>query len=352
MRSAHISLHGCIRAHKQAWALTGLGLETHLLSSRIAPTHSTSSYTTVQLWNANLPEGGWDDRQLKNAVKLIDKHVDLYHVHNEPNWMFRVVREITDKPVLFDIHDWTSIRNDPKQADEIKEEEFALRNASGFVVPSLGYLNKIRSISTRPSIQIHSKVLGMFYPKNTVRSRPGVVFEGGVQGKKQYFDMNYDYRNWSTFAKEAVQKFGGEKFYLYSANTDEDFEEYKDEKIEIFPPQIYPDLIAQMSTHSCGLVGTPYPLPDFQDSMPNKLFEYVAAGIPCLVLNSPEAQRYVEQNGLGMGISSASEVYDAMQKVKELRVDRERWKHTMESEISALAAFYEEVCRKRKISQI
>lgn len=326
------------------WALSALGLETHLLAGRIAPVHSSSSFSTVQLWNSHLPEGGWDERQLKNAVRLIDRHVDLYHVHNEPNWMFRVIRETTDKPVIFDIHDWTSIRNDPGQVEEVKEEEFAIANASAFVVPSEGYLKRIRAISKRPSILIHSKVSQMFYPPKPKEKKGGIVFEGGLAGLPLYFNYNYPYRNWASFAKDAVKTFPeGLKFTFYSAGGDEDFSEYKDPKIDVYPTQNYPDLIAALSTHDCGLVGTHYPLPDFEDSMPNKLFEYVAAGIPVLVLNSPEAQRYCEANNLGVGISSPTQVYEAMEKVKSLRVDRDRWKFSMESEITALVAFYEEL---------
>jgi hypothetical protein len=59
-----------------------------------------------------------------------------------------------------------------------------------------------------------------------------------------------------------------------------------------------------LSQHSVGIVGTPYPLSDFADSMPNKLFEYVAAGLPVICINAPEAAKYAEANGLGMGVQT------------------------------------------------
>jgi glycosyltransferase involved in cell wall biosynthesis len=117
---------------------------------------------------------------------------------------------------------------------------------------------------------------------------------------------------------------------------------------------MYNELLMQMSRHSAGLVGSPYPLDDFKDSMPNKLFEYVSAGLPVIVINSPEASKYVEENGLGVSIQDASEVGKALEELKGKSLLRERWKFTLEGEISSLVSLYEELCGKdqRVIAQV
>jgi glycosyltransferase involved in cell wall biosynthesis len=295
-----------------------------------------------------------NDRQLKNIVHLLNKEVDLYHLHNEPNWIFRTVRDNTDKPVVFDIHDWTSIRKDPV-AWEVENEKYALANADAFVVPSRGYLKKIREVSKKPSLLVYSKVPSFLFAKEPVVRKHGLVYEGGLKGKDQNQTYNYEYRNWAQFIQKVVAGFpNGNKAYLYSANDGDDFSEYKSDKIELKMPMLYNELIQEMAQYDCGLVGTPFPLPDFEDSMPNKLFEYIGAGIPCVVVNSPEAARFVEENGLGLSVQDASEVPQALEKLKDNTVRRDRWRHTMETEMPPLIEMYGELCGKKErvISQM
>jgi len=77
--------------------------------------------------------------------------------------------------------------------------------------------------------------------------------------------------------------------------------------------------------------------------MPNKFFEYVAAGLPCIIVNSPEAQRFAEENNLGVGIQDATQVKQALDSLKDHRVAQDRWGYTMESQIPKLLALYQEV---------
>ena len=337
MRTAHISLHGCIRSHKMAWSLKQLGYPTHYICNRISPAHSGDGYDTIQTF---VPGDGVPDvKQLQNSVKLVEPYVDLFHVHNEPNWMFRAVKEVTKKPVVFDIHDWSSLRQHEKpHADEIREEEYALKNADAFVVPSQGYYDRLPD---KPKALVYSKVPTWLMPSNKEKKHPGLAFEGGVKGKTK-FKYNFRYRNWAEFAQKAVSNFpNGDKFTFYSANLGEDWSDYENDKIQISEPIVYPQLLHQLSYHTAGLVGAPYELEDFKDSMPNKLFEYLAAGIPCVVINSPEAQKYVEDHNVGVGIQDASEVRGALDKLKDYKPNR--WEFTMEAEIPKLLALYEEV---------
>jgi hypothetical protein len=120
-------------------------------------------------------------------------------------------------------------------------------------------------------------------------------------------------------------------------------------------PMLYNEMINECAKYDCGLVGTPFPLPDFEDSMPNKLFEYVAAGIPSIVINSPEAAKFVEENGLGLSVQDASMVPEAMERLKgDCNVKQDRWRFTMETEMPGLLELYGSLCGKseRVISQI
>jgi glycosyltransferase involved in cell wall biosynthesis len=134
-----------------------------------------------------------------------------------------------------------------------------------------------------------------------------------------------------------------QKVYFYSANPG-DFSIYAHENISVFPPNVFPELLANLAKHSVGLVGSPYPLLDFEDSMPNKLFEYISAGIPVMVFNSPEAKAFVEENKLGVGVADTTEALEAFEMLsRNYDIPKARWGFAMESEIPKLTGFYKEV---------
>ncbi|MHC4951670.1 MAG: hypothetical protein ACYTEU_11910, partial [Planctomycetota bacterium] len=132
-----------------------------------------------------------------------------------------------------------------------------------------------------------------------------------------------------------------------------DYSQYEHEKVEVSPPKIYPELLDSLGTHTAGLVGSPYPLQDFTDSVPNKLFEYIASGLPCVVINSPEAQRYVEKHKLGLGVADPKEAIEALHALSnDTSVIKKRWEHAMEAEIPKLTGFYQEVLCQCTASQV
>lgn len=354
MRIGELSLHGCIRMNKQAWSLALQGHETHYLASQIAPTHSVSTYASVHLWEYLQPDGKLSPKQIVNSIRMVDPHIDVWHVHNEPNWIFRAVHENTTKPVIFDIHDWTSLRR-VKEVDpsEVEEERYALEHADGFCVPSQGYLKRIRGLSKKPSVLVYSMLPEGLFAREKREKKPGLVYAGGLKGKNLEFVYNYDYRNWCEVMQGVAN--AGHDVYGYSANGGEDFEDYAHERIHISPPEVYDELIRKLSQHTAGLVGTPFHVAEFDDAMPNKLFEYISAGIPVIVLNAPEAGRFVEDHDLGICVRDASEIPNALERLTDHNIPLDRWQYTMESQLPSLLGLYEEVLwnkRPRTLRQI
>jgi len=347
MRVGHISVHACIRAHKMAWTMGPTGHDQYMISERIAATHSITPYKGVSIFEA---KGDELSRclQLRQAILNLEPYVDIWHVHNEPNWIFRQVHEVATKPIIWDIHDWTSLRKvEVPHPKELEEEQYAIENADGFSVCSKGYLKKIRELSKKPSQVVYSMVPERFFIRERPGHLPGICFEGGVKGKNDQ-RYNFPYRNWASFSHEAVKNFTEEqKFYFYTANDGEDFSDYEQKKVLFRAPEIYPEMLALMSQHDAGLVGTPFPVKDFEDSMPNKLFEYLAAGLPCIIINSPEALRFGLENQVGIGIQDASQVAEAMESLKDHRVSEDRWAFTMESQMPKLFSLYSEVLCNR-----
>lgn len=338
-----ISVHNCIGNLKLGWTLLKMGYEVHVSGSHYSPTHSFNLFASVNRWEIYGPDGTVDPTQLANAIQMYSKHVDIIVYCNEPNFPFKIIKENASVPCVFSIHDYTSIRDNPDPL-EVEMEKWALENADGFLVVSKGYLKKIREISKKPSALIYLKVTQHMFPEGRkVKDMPGLTYEGGVKGAND-LAYNYPYRNWAAFSHAALKGMKKEdQIYFYTANDGEDFKEYNDDRIKLSPPITYDVLLHNLGRHTAGLVGSPYPLPDFKDSMPNKLFEYVAAGIPAIVLNAPEALEYVEYFGLGVGISDPSEVGEALEKLRDHRILTDRWQFTMEGEMPKLLNLFEEV---------
>ena len=92
-----VSGHACIRMEKQALALIYAGHDVHSISNRLPPHYA--SFNSVSIYD--------DAKQILETVERFEKanDVDVYHVHNEPSWYVSLLKEVTDRPVVLDVHD-------------------------------------------------------------------------------------------------------------------------------------------------------------------------------------------------------------------------------------------------------
>jgi len=107
----------------------------------------------------------------------------------------------------------------------------------------------------------------------------------------------------------------------------------------------YFDLIPAMSRFEWGFVGPGFKHRAFDWAMPNKLFEYLAAGIPPVVYESQEALEFVKEHGIGI------EFKDNAIKDKDVRemyagIVKEK-RFIMESQSSKLIALYESLANEK-----
>jgi hypothetical protein len=112
-----------------------------------------------------------------------------------------------------------------------------------------------------------------------------------------------------------------------------------------FPVLPYGSLIENLSRYDWGYLGHPEPCRKWLDAMPNKLFEYIMAGIPVICCNAPEAGAFVEQHGLGVSIYSIHEIPEIYEQHTELRknVQQKRHEFIMESQVETILDLYRKV---------
>lgn len=337
-----VGWHTCIRVTKMAQTLIKKGYEVHLITGMLPIMYN--SYASVQVYNI----GDWyrgstapSVHQLVNAVRSLRDKVDVFHVHNEPDWIVNVVAENKGKAkLIYDIHDLLSIRTKREEPDERR----AIENADAIVTISEPYKNQIKSKYKikKPFIVIKSCVPEDLYVLKPLSHADGIVYEGGVN--PVISNMNFlQYRNFAGFLKYCNDN--KINFHIFPADPGFDYSYYRNNGAYLYPPKMYPLLLEELSRFDFGFAGTPIPDPEFAGSLPNKIFEYAAAGIPSLVFNAPTSAEFVEKNGLGVAIKSDEDVKKAISekdKLKEL-VLKNRWNFTMQKEIAGLENLYGEI---------
>lgn len=344
-----VSGHGCIRATKMNIALMGKGHEVHLAAKRVVPFAINYKSNVV----------AQDYNQMREAFKIYEQHVDLCHAHNEPSWYVTLWREVSDKPVILDVHDSCLARVTPEEWEKQNstmgchnvrvsaEERNNFQLADALVFPAYRFKELIVSefgLKT-DSIVLPSYVPRHFYSYFPLEWQGGLVYEGKVALEKEVPMFNYcDYRELARQAATLEMD-----FHIYPAGYVPDLQKiYKGEEMKttyIHTPTLLDDLIKRLGRHDWGLVGNITKTSEWDHSLPNKLFEYMAAGTPVAVINSDECADFVEKHKVGIVVKDLAELGQRWGEHREIRnaLARIRMDFCMENRIHELEALYERV---------
>lgn len=344
--------HCCIRVMKQAVPLMEHCGHRVLLASQKVPSLAGSLDLYCQTFSIS---------QLRSFIRLVDHQVDLYYCHNEPSWFVTCIKEISKKPVVLDIHDSFLARLTPEQHEKhieegtnviriTPEERNNFQLADGLVFPSTPFANLVRNEFklTQPWL-----ILPSYLPHNLFGYQQnkdwygGLVYEGRVDlpGKiKEQIEHSagFVYTDYSDFARQC--KDIGIDFHIY-ARADEEFQAvYKDIAIS-HKPEAYNVLIEKLSRHDWGLVGNSFHTPEWEVALPNKLWEYVAAGTPVVSMNAKHCSEILDEYGIGMTVNSVQEIADRWREHTEIRKNllRVRGQFAMENNIHLLEELFQEV---------
>lgn len=345
MKIAEVVLHQCCRAHKQAWMLMDRGHTVHFVTERPLHIHGWRDYHSCNLvWTGHLDGYQPDISQFASTIETLADSVDLFHVHNEPDWIVKVVKDSAKgKPVVWDVHDMVSQRSGSPDQHELN----AMESADGIVVPSRRYKEILQTRTQKPIVEVLSSVPLKLYP--TVRRKPeqiGLVYEGGLKGKEQEKSEQFQFRNWSDVFRQITQM--NIQVWAYPSSSIENFENYQSTGAMIMPPMRYDQLIKNLSAHECGLLGSPTPNNGaFDGSLPNKMFEYIAAGIPAVAYNAPDAANFLEATGFGVGITDLEQLPEVLDRFYQEETKQYVWdmrKHwAAETQVTKLETLYHQL---------
>lgn len=318
------------------------GYDIHLIASK-APTYYEQYSTTIIAPTV---------RQYLRAIEL-HKDVDLFHVHNEPSWYVTAVKEHSDKPVILDVHDSYLARMTSEEADKTEsmrvshEERTNFQLADGLVFVSEPFRDIIVNEFKldQPNMVLPSYVPDFFYQYESPKKQwhGGLVYEGRVDLPSQVEkDAGFKYCDYLELAKEL--KWKGIDFHLYSGRplTDTAFTDaYKDFAL-IHEPKSVKNLLPNIARHDWGLIGNINKTQEWNVALPNKLFEYIAASIPIVVMNAAHVAEIVKKYDIGIVVDSVDELAERWPEHREKRANliKVRKQFLMNNHIHKLEDFY------------
>lgn len=325
MKIVKVAHHCCVRMTKQATALLEKGHKVHLIGNKLpgAPEFTTSSYfATVS--------------QLREALRL-HKDADIIHVHNEPSWMLMVAKEILPNiPVVLDVHDAMIFRS-TKLENKSAEERIAFDWADGFVFVG----EKCREIISPKQLSciLPSYVNEQHYEFNSWQWVGGVCYEGRVDTPQDKKFMQY--ANYVDVCKGFME--AGIPFHAYVPGGGSEKKQKCYKSIcNLCPPLPYDKMLRILGCHDWGLCGNLKRYREWDLAMPNKLFEYLAGGIPVIALNCSEVAKFVKKHGVGIVVKSIEEIKSRWDERAECQknVFLKRFEFTMEKHIHLLEELY------------
>lgn len=344
-----VSAHACIRCQKMALPLISDGHNVHMVAQKIPS--FWESYKTFSVYH--------DAGQLISTIEQFEKagNVDLYHCHNEPSWFVTVLKERTKRPVLLDVHDTfltrltddeeINLKNAGFNACRVMTEErtnFQIADGLLFVSPKVRDLTCKEFKLNQPALVMPQYLPEFLYKYNFGRWQGGLVYEGKVTLPNEVVEhgrsLGFDYCDYTKVAADCARI--GMDFHLYAARKDPAFMSYFKTAF-VHEPVAYKELMTNLSAHDWGLVGNTIDSYQWQTTLANKFFEYIAAGVPVVSINAAECSKLIDQYNVGITVESIDELAARWGEAREKRdsLIKVRQELSMERHLKELTDFYE-----------
>lgn len=334
-----IQQYAGIRCYKYAKALRGKGHDVSLLYGNSTPGQAYK----------NLDDSIFSElHKYESIVDLWDycKRFDLIHCHNEPDFL-TVAALMCDKPVIHDTADLISLR-DIDNPNTFFYEALANKGVIGRIYSTKYQRDKATELYrlTSSSLIFENYISEGDRPKeflNKLSKKDNnfhIVYQGSISKVK-----HRDFTNiFDSIAK------GNITLHIYPTKFDNELYDFfsKNKNINYYQPISPREIMTEMSQYDIGII--PWNLEmgqkDFLDTtIANKLFEYLASGLPVITSNVKSYADYFSLNKVGSIFNSIDEVPKL---VKELLLktnseDLVKYAPSFEDKIDDLLYFYAQV---------
>lgn len=267
----------CVRTHKIASVMKSAGYNVLLLYSILPPVNQYKEYSRIydEIWTFSSIDG------IRKFIN--DSEIDLVHCSNEPDVLVNIAN-MTNKPVVADTHDMLSTRDCPS-CEVMLMEYLANSKCDGNIYTSdivekmarkkYGLCNK--EVYVLENLILEQINVDRLNKKSNLDGEIHCVYEGGVDFYRTELPKYFE-NIWLRIADAGVH------VHFYSINEEKSKElASKSEYIHYEGNVGGERLIQELTQYDCGLAL--YNITNTNKRLtetysPNKIFEYLEAGIP------------------------------------------------------------------------
>ncbi|WP_026503802.1 hypothetical protein [Butyrivibrio sp. NC3005] len=342
MNILYVQNEACIRTHKIAKGMSDCGYNVYLAYTYNTPIERFKEYASV--YKRIIPIHSSNDLiSLTNSCNF-----DLIHSSNEPDYLSAALNK-SSVAVVHDCHDLSSLYKS-MTPEELVMEYIANKYLDGVIYSS----NEVREIALKMFKNAYERtfVLENLISKELkpscrfekLSSKDGklhAVYEGGVVKNKD--SHRFFEEIWQKIAKCNVN------IHFYT-NCDFEYCKY----LESLSPYIHyegnmtsKDLANEMSRYDVGLsiLNVTFENKKYlESSFPNKIQEYINAGLPVAVGNNIQSQiDFVKRYRVGDLIDFNDDIHSQLSRISKICIDDDNLEKNglvLEVKVKKLADFY------------
>lgn len=359
MRVLFLQRQPCVRALKYAVGLRGAWPELEL-------GFAYQGRTLTEFYGSGdeLFDGWWDlgmDARPVDELRAVldDFQPDLIHSHNLPDVLTVLALELVghDIPVVHDIHDLQSLRHTPyrdgfpEPVDPLGLERAAIEGASALITVSPELVDVVQAGYELPERTLvlgnlalrRDRIVDLPQRGGGEHSHPTIVYEGSLSTDGGHYDLRDLFR---TVADADVE---------LAIHPSRPAPEYADlaaarRNVRCHEPLDPATLMRTLPRYDLGWAGFNATLnaAHLDTVLPNKLFEYLGAGLPVVTLRDHLAlRRFVEAEGVGVVLDDVGDIGEALRDldVASLRrtVAEKRDRFTFEAQVGEVIDLYRDL---------
>jgi hypothetical protein len=294
----------------------------------------------------------------KHIKKIVDRyHIQLIHSQNAPDFLtVAAIRSVANVPIIHDNQDCISLRKTPYSPDsnvenQLIEEKMANQCCSAriHVSDELRVYIQMKYGSKRDIVFSNYVSESMVPPllKDRLSEKDGqvhIVYEGTLASLE---GDHYDLRE--IFKDIALQKM---PIHIYDSHANEDYRQLDaTSKFIHYHAHLAPRrLLEEMTQYDFGWAGFNVTMnkAHLDVALPNKMYEYIASGLPVLSFPHKAQKTFLEKHGVGLVFKDFQDMQvkftdkSLLKKVKKT-VLKKRFQFTVERNIQKILDLYESI---------
>jgi glycosyltransferase involved in cell wall biosynthesis len=351
MRVLFLQQQPCVRALKYAVGLAARAPEVVLGFAYRGRTLSALYGAGDELFEGWWPLGDDPAAALPDVIEEFAP--DLIHSHNLPDELTVLALDATAGriPVIHDVHDMQSLRRTPYEdgfpepADPLALERRAVEESAALVAVSPELVDALAARYRLPRrvVAYANYALARGLPPQAPRAPrrdgpPRIVYQGTLSVNGGHYDLR------ELFAAIAAQDV---ELDVYPARDAPEYRSIPGIRMHATLPAA--QLQRALAGYDWGWAGFNAALngQHLDTALPNKLYEYLACGLPVITLDHRALRRMLREEGVGIALDDPGELTAALAAsdyaaLRE-RVAAARTRFTVEHQVDRIAALYREV---------